>query len=333
MSAIRTWRDNPGERHRRGLRPPKSSASPFSGLRTALAASLVLCLAALNAAPAAAAPVRAVDGQGTAICLPAPAGRIVCLYGAFSELFLAMDAGGSLVARTTADAHIPGLADLPEVGTHMRPNIELVVGRRPDLVVQLGGRGEAMQAVDALRGHGVPVAVYNPKTFDELFAAIRSMGALAGREARAEALVAGMRTRLDAVAWQLKDIRQRPRVFFEIRARSLLAAGHGGLVDDVIRAAGGVNAVDSAKKIARLGEEGLYGLDPDVYVVQRGPMNKNPLPPSQRPLYAQLRAVRLGRVVEVDEHLFSRPGPQVVHAVEVLAAFLHPDAMNNKEPK
>ena len=298
-----------------------------------MAVCTVLCLMALSAAPAAASPVRTVDGQGTDISLPGPAGRIICLYGAFSELFLAMDAGDALVARTTADAHIPGLADLPEVGTHMRPNIELVVGRRPDLVVQLGGRGEAMQAVDALRGHGIPVAVYNPRTFDELFAAIRSMGALAGREARAQALVADMRTRLDAVAQRLKDVHERPRVFFEIRAQSLLAAGHGGLVDDVIHAAGGVNAVDSPKKIARLGEEGLYGLDPDVYVVQRGPMNKNPLPPSQRPLYAQLRAVRLGRVAEVDEHLFSRPGPQVVHAVEILAAFLHPDAMNNKESK
>lgn len=275
--------------------------------------------------------VATMDGQGTPIRLEAPAKRIICLYGAFSELFQAMNAGDRLVARTTADAAIPGLAHLPAVGTHMRPNIELVVGRRPDLVVQLSGRSQAIDAVRALRKHGLSVAVYNPRNFKELFATIRSMGALAGVSAQAEALVMEMARRLDAVGSRLGGFAKRPKVFFEIRARSLLAAGHGGIVDSVIRAAGGENAVDSNKKIVRMGEEGLYGLNPDVYVVQRGPMNRNPLHPSRRPLYAQLRAVREGRVLEVDEHLFSRPGPQVVRAVEALAAFLHPEAMNNKE--
>jgi iron complex transport system substrate-binding protein len=35
--------------------------------------------------------------------------------------------------------------------------------------------------------------------------------------------------------------------------------------------------------------------------------------------------VRDGRVLVVDEALFSRPGPRSVDAVEQLARFLHPD--------
>ena len=279
----------------------------------------------------AAQPVQAVDGQGTVIRLEHPARRVVCLYGAFAELFQAMDLSDRLVARTTADAQVPGLEHLPSVGTHMRPSMELVVGLKPDLVIQLAGRSQAADAVAALRRHGLVVAVYNPTNFEELFAAIRSMSALSGAPRRAEQLVASMQARLDAVARHLGDVTQRPKVFFEIRSQSLLAAGRGGIVDDVIRRAGGDNALNSQKKIVRLGEEGLYGLDPDVYVVQRGPMNKNPLHPSQRPLYAQLRSVRQGRVLIVDERLYSRPGPLTVRAVEELAAFLHPDTMKNKE--
>jgi len=35
--------------------------------------------------------------------------------------------------------------------------------------------------------------------------------------------------------------------------------------------------------------------------------------------------VEEGQVLFVDEHIFSRPGPRSVEAVEKLAAFLHPD--------
>jgi iron complex transport system substrate-binding protein len=37
-----------------------------------------------------------------------------------------------------------------------------------------------------------------------------------------------------------------------------------------------------------------------------------------------LDAVKQGRVLFVEEQIFSRPGPRSVEAVETLAAFLHP---------
>jgi len=297
-------------------------------VRLRLAVLALVCL--LFCIPALAAedgPVEAVDGQGAAVRLAHPARRIICLYGAFGELYRDMGLGDRLVGRTKADADVPGLADLPSVGTHMRPSPEVIVGLRPDLVVQLAGRKEAGETVAALRGHGLTVAVFNPSNFEELFAAVRAMGILAGEPEAANSLEDSMRARLDAVSAALKGLDERPRVFFEVRSPDLLAAGRGGIVNDIIERAGGVNAVDSPRRIARLGEEGLIGLDPDAYVVQEGAMNRNPLPPAQRPVYAELRAVRQGRVLTVDEGLFSRSGPRAVEAVERLAAFLHPDRM------
>jgi iron complex transport system substrate-binding protein len=53
-------------------------------------------------------------------------------------------------------------------------------------------------------------------------------------------------------------------------------------------------------------------------------MNPNPVPVSQRSHFRTLQAVRSGAILEVDEHLFSRPGPRTVDAVEMLADVLHP---------
>ena len=70
--------------------------------------------------------------------------------------------------------------------------------------------------------------------------------------------------------------------------------------------------------------ETLIQADPEVYVIQKGPMNQNPSSPARRPHFHILRAVKENRILEVDEQVFSRPGPRAVQAVETLAAFLHP---------
>lgn len=104
--------------------------------------------------------------------LDKPATRIIALYGAYNELLLALDARAVLVARTVADARLPALAelaDLPVIGTHMRPNAELIVAQKPDLVLQLSGRKEAQLQSEALRTLGVNVLTFEMDSFEQMF--------------------------------------------------------------------------------------------------------------------------------------------------------------------
>lgn len=92
--------------------------------------------AAADSAPrknAPARPLSVTDDAGVTVTLDKPATRIIALYGAYNELLLALDARAVLVARTVADARLPALAelaDLPVIGTHMRPNAELIVAAK-----------------------------------------------------------------------------------------------------------------------------------------------------------------------------------------------------------
>jgi iron complex transport system substrate-binding protein len=278
----------------------------------------------LSRTPAsAAAPIIVIDDTGFTVELTAPAKRVIPLYGAFSELLLALDAGGLLVARPAADAHLAELAALPAVGTHMRPNAELIVARKPDLVLQFAGRQEAQTQTEALRGLGLNVLTFSMDSFEEMFAVLEKLGRLTGREARAGQLLREWRARLAALQDRYRG--QKPvRVFYEARYPNLLAAGAGGMVNEVIVAAGGENVVRENKKLARVNEETVILTDPDVYVIQKGPMNPNPSPPATRPHYKDLRAVRAGRVAVVAEERFARPGPRALDAVEELGHILHP---------
>lgn len=278
----------------------------------------------------ASAQVSITDDAGDTIALDAPAARVISLYGAFNEIIAGMGLTDHLIARTRADELPPEITSLPSIGTHMRPNVELIVGLQPDLVFQMAGRRAAAdEAVAALRAKGITVAVFDIHTFDGLFSAIRRMGVLLGAEDKAGELVSSMESRLDAVDQTISAVQHRPGVFFEVRYPNLLAVGRGSMVNDVIRAAGGANCVDSPRKLVRLNEEELLRLDPDVYVVQQGPMNPDPLPPSERPHFRTLAAIQSGRIYTVDEQLFSRPGPRSVDAVEELAAVLYPQFFDN----
>jgi len=258
--------------------------------------------------------------------LPAPARRIVPLYGGLTDILLALGLEGRIVARTAAD-HAPALADVPSVGTHMRPNLELLTGLGPDLVLQMGGRKEAMAPLEMAERLGMATAFFQARDFPSLFETIRRIGALAGAESEARGLTAAMQRRLEVVARKVAGL-SRPRVFFEVRYPNLLAAGRASMVAAVIEAAGGGNCLTNEDKLVRLNEEALLELAPDVCLVQRGPMNPAPVPLGERDHFGSLGCVVGGRVAIVDERLYSRPGPGSVEAVEELAALLHPEAFS-----
>lgn len=283
-----------------------------------------------------AAEVSIRDDAGREVRLKAPARRVIPLYAAFTDMFTAMDRAVYVIARTKADTGNGLPPETPIIGTHMRPNMELVLALKPDLVLQMGGRAEAAQSVAALEKFAVPAAFFEVRSFSDLFSVIERVGILTGTENEAKTLVAALKKRLAAVAATIASApARRPSVFFEVRYPNLLAAGPDSLVTDIIRAAGGRNAlVDEDApgavasrykgRVVRLSEEELIRLNPDFYCIQSGPMNKNPVPLAERPHFASLRAAKPGRNALVDEHIFSRPGPRAVDAVARLARLLHP---------
>lgn len=281
-------------------------------------------------AEAATGAVSVVDDAGAEIRLAAPARRIIALYGAFNEILAAMGLADRLAARTQADVEPPQIAALPSIGTHMRPNLELILGLHPDLVLQMGGRKAASEPVEALRRMGIPTAFFNVGSFAELFGLIERLGVLTGEPDKAAALAASLTARLDAVAARVQAAlaagAKPPSVFYEVRYPNLLAAGQGSLVGEVIARAGGVNAVQIEGKLVRLAEEELLHMDPDVYLIQRGPMNPTPVPLAERSHFATLAVQKTGNIHEVDERAYSRPGPRAMEAVEELARILYPNA-------
>lgn len=261
------------------------------------------------------------DDTGEKVCLDAPPKKAVSLYGAWSETLNELGAAGSIVARTKSDDTVPALAALPVVGTGLRPNAELVLALGPDIVVARGSKAGS-EALTALRERGVKVAAFDPQTLPELYAVIEKLGSLWGKDAEAKALASKIAAAIASVKAEAAKTGKKPRVVFEVTSEPLTVAGSEGILAELIAAAGGVNVIAQPKRLVRIDPEALLAADPDVYIVQTGPMNAKPSPPAERALHAQLRAVREGRVYTVDEKTVSRPGPKVAEgAAELLKLF------------
>lgn len=287
-------------------------------MRVKCLAALVVIMALLADTAWGAAPIR--DDLDQQISLKSPPQRIISLYGGLSEVLIALGLKDRVVAHIQGD---DSLANIPTVGTHLQPNVEMILALKPDLVVQ-GGVPKGMPALKKLEAEGVPVAMFAPHDFPGLNSTIQRLGALTGQEKAAAALNRGLQDRLQQVAERLQG-RKPVRVFFEVRYHNLLAAGRGSMVNDIITRAGGVNVVETAQRLAPFSLEALLQAQPEVYLIQQGPMNRSPDDIYSRPYFQELRAVQAKRVLVVDEGLFSHPGPRSAEAVEQLARFLHPE--------
>jgi iron complex transport system substrate-binding protein len=307
--------------------PLQTSAgrSTHHPLPTSLLRWLLVLLGLLTVWRETAFSVGITDDLGHEISLQEPAKRIIPLYGAFAEMLFAMGAGKEVVARTQADQFPPEIITLPSVGTHMRPNVEMIIGLKPDLVVQSASRWEATADMARLQSAGIRVAVFSPNTFEEIFSTMERLAILVGRPEQGLEVVSTLQKRLAAVRNRVQLMKERPKLFFEVRPEPLTAAGRGSIVQGIITAAGAENVIKSDKALLQYNFEALMVADPDVYIVQRGPMSHNPLPPGKRPHFDQLRSVRQGKVIFVDEYFYSRPGPRCVEAVEQLARALFPE--------
>lgn len=262
-------------------------------------------------APTATA-VEIIDDAGRAVRLPAPARRIVSLAPSHTEIIFAIGAGDRLVGRTPACDFPPAALAVAPIGDLFPPAYERILGAAPDLVLMTEG---SLDVRHRLEKQGLTVAVLHPRTLAEVAGAMRRIGVLAGVDA--EPVAARFEAALAAASRAVGP--DAPRVFYEVGFEPLYGAGPASFVGDLIRRAGGRNALDEGEW-PRLETEQLIAADPTVIVVGNARRRDAILadPPAG---WATLRAVGDRRVIAVpDADLFVRPGPRVVDGLMWLAA-------------
>ncbi|MBA2308490.1 MAG: cobalamin-binding protein [Pseudonocardiales bacterium] len=174
------------------------------------------------------------------------------------------------------------------------------------------------------------VVSLEPNTIADVLANIRTVGELTGTAAAADAFVAQLHARLDALGTAAAKITDRPRTLVLEWLEPPFAPGHW--VPEQVALAGGDPSFGSAGAASRTTTaEEIAGYAPEVIVLAPcgfyAADTLRALPQAQLPAgWDELPAVRAGNVWAVDAtSYFSRPGPRLVDGVEILARILHPE--------
>jgi iron complex transport system substrate-binding protein len=279
--------------------------------------------AASPSASPAAGPITVTDDSGAEVTLDQAATRIVSMAPANTEIVYAIGAGDKLVAGTSYDDYPEEAKALPEIGDFANPSVEKIASFQPDLVLAAGGLQDKLRS--RLEELGVRVYVVDPKAYDGAIATIENVGKLAGSDAGAAQVTDEMTAAQMEVQTAVGDL-EKATTFLEIYSKPLMTAGAGTFIDDMITIAGGENiGATAGSGFPNFSTEVLAKDDPAVYIADSGSMSE-PGDIESRAGFADLTAVRDGRVYVIDDNLIARPGPRLAEGLRTLAEMIHPEA-------
>jgi iron complex transport system substrate-binding protein len=297
----------------------------------ALVAAALLALSACGepaprgeAGAGAEGAVSVVDDAGRTVTLPRPARRIVTLIPSATETLVELGAKGALVGRTDYDLGL-GVDSLPSVGGGLDPSLETVVSLRPDLVIGWETDGPA-RLRDRLTSLGIPVFSIKTEDTTDVFRAIRSLGALTGRGAKADSLSTRVRGELEAVRRSVAG-RPRPRVFYLVWNDPPTTAGPKTFITQVIQVAGAEPVFPEVTALwPTVSLEELVRRQPDHVIVPVGEAGTARLEELRRtPGWRELRGIQGDRALVVPSLLLNRPGPSIGAAARRMRDAIHPE--------
>jgi len=300
---------------------------------------LVVCLCLFGAAAsgAAAFPLTITDDGANPVTIPAKPQRIVSLTLFTDEILYELVEPGRLAAVTTfaADAEISNVASrVAAIPARLTLSVEPVLALRPD-VVFVSNWSEA-DKIAQLRDAGVAVyLVASGLTAVDIQAKIRAVSRIVGETEKGEKLVAAMIARIADVKKRVARIADDRRLSVVDYAVGGSAQGRGSSWDEIVRAAGLVNAagVFTADQYGQvpLSKEKLLELDPDILIlpgwVYGDPRGADAFftQTVEDPALKSMKAVQARRVYKMPERLKSTVSHYVADAVEYLARTAYPE--------
>lgn len=265
------------------------------------------------------------DDLGRTLVFARPPDRIVSLIPAVTEVLFAIGAGESVAGRSRWDDYPPEVLNLPNLGDAVRPSTELVLAHRPDVVILFAG-SDNEPAVREFERLGIPSLAVALNTLPDFERTVGRLGLLTGRTEAAEALLTGVRRELRRVKELTRHLPPRS-VYYDIWYPPAITIGAGSYLDSLIAIAGGRNIFsDLASPSPQVSLEAIAERDPEVilYPLTAEPAGRQ-TPPTKRPGWNAVRAVREGSVRTVDADIVHRLGPRIGQAAAILAVAIHPE--------
>jgi iron complex transport system substrate-binding protein len=250
--------------------------------------------------------------------------RIVSLAPSVTETLFALGFGDRVVGVTTSCDYPDDAREIPKIGGFMSPSLELIIAKRPDLVIGVASATDPAKAREMER-LGLKVTLISLVSVSDILNAIKGIARFLGNPDVGEKLAR-------KVTAQIQDVKKRigaaPRrsVLFVVGIRPLVTVGGKNFIDELITLAGGHNiATSAAQPWLNLPEEYVLAKAPQVIIEAGMGSEHEPAGTARWGDLKSIPAVKQGRVYSYRSDKVLRPGPRVGEALAELSRLIHPE--------
>jgi ABC-type Fe3+-hydroxamate transport system substrate-binding protein len=266
------------------------------------------------------------DVTGAALDLRRPPRRIVSLIPSTTETLCALGLADALVGITSyCREPREALLGKTRIGGEKDPDLEAIRALEPDLVI--ANVEENVRAhVETLRAWGIAVWVVYPRTVAGGIEMVRELGRVTGTERRAERVAGELDARYAEVCAGSAGRTATP-VFYAIWREPWMTIGGDTYIHDMLRVCGGANVfADHADRYPTVTLAEVAARRPALILLPDEPYRFRRAHVKDFAPYADVPAVRDGRIRLVDGKPFSWHGPRIADALRTIPALLRAQA-------
>ncbi len=248
--------------------------------------------------------------------------RVVSAAPNITEIVFALGKGEILVGRTDYCDYPAETSKIDSIGNIMAPSLEQIVALNPDLVI--ASTHFQKEAVEKLENLGLKVAVLNAEeSFDGVYHLITQVGQVLDSTEKAAELIGDMKQKVADIALKVKHT-PKPEVYYIVfyGDGGFYTAGQDTFIGNMLKMAGGDNAAEDSKGW-QYSIERLVAQNPEFLICSKFYHTKDII--QRTPGFKDLKAVKEGRLLEIDHNLLDRQGPRLAEGLETLARLLHPE--------
>lgn len=279
----------------------------------------------------AAAVFLGCERQAPAPTHSAKSPTVASLVPAATEMILSMGAGDHLVAVSDFDQG-PEVAALPRVGGYNSTDWEKLSQIRPNVIVSFYGASTPPGFVEHCNELGIRQVNVKLHRLVDIYDAIIELGKACDEQTKATAEVARLRDRVDRVRHRVEGLAPVSALVVT-KAAPVALAGRDTFLDDLLREAGGTNAITSDGYI-KLDREAIATLSPQVVLLLLPDASAGEVAGAKAfwDAFPTMSAVKDHRVWAFTQSYIQHSGPHVADVAEKFAAALHPEAVPASNP-
>ncbi|QDW25354.1 ABC transporter substrate-binding protein [Pedobacter sp. KBS0701] len=195
--------------------------------------------------------------------------RIITLSSAISETVNALGYGKNILATDVTSVSPEEINRLPKVSRNRSFSVESITAYRPDLILVPEG-DFSKENLYQFKSLGIRVVTIRQEfSVQGATKFIRQIANAIGDKARGEQLAQKTESNIKTTLTQLKKSSKSPKVLF-IYARgvgTMNVAGKGSSIDEIIKLAGGKNAIQEFSEFKPYTTEALIKSNPDVILM------------------------------------------------------------------